>query len=342
MRIDESFHGLSLSSENETANTTPDHHEHTEEGGLLRSVSAVRKFLLLQALSLKLKFLKSCSKMLTPSRTMDPERVLAKAEAFKRKAHRLSLDLRLKSLAEAKKFLREHSVVLWNDKGDLPNLLDATIGRIANDKERTRGKAAENCAAWRMQVLADPEFLDCRFFCKQPTMLHEDLWPYATVFARLNRSRAEDGPALSREARKIVSHLSKEGPSRADHLRKSLKMLTPQEMRAFQRAKLELQNLLILLEQEEPESCPVLDLWENRMPRNIRTKADSISEKDAALHLLTATVRSCVLSPEKNLPRWFLWCSQDSEDLVDSLLGRKECIRVQQGRAGFLIPRRIL
>jgi hypothetical protein len=173
-------------------------------------------------------------------------------------------------------------------------------------------------------------------------MLHESLWPYATVFARLNRARAEEGTGLSREARKIVSHVSKEGPTRSDHLRKSLKFLSPQEMREFQRAKVELQNLLILLEQEEQESCAVLDLWENRMPRSVKVKADSISEKDAALQLLTATVRSCVLTPEKNLPRWFVWCSENSQELVDSLLGKKECIRVRQGKAGYLIPRRIL
>ena len=272
---------------------------------------------------------------------MDPERILAKAQAAKRKAHRLSIELRLKSVSDAKKFLREQSVVLWRDKGDLPNLLDATIGRIANGKERVHGKAAENCSAWRRQLLRDPEFLDCRFFCKQPTALHESLWPYATVFARLNREMAEDGKNLSREADGIVSHVKKEGPTRCDQLRKALKLLSPQEMRAFQRAVLELKNLLILLEQEErqEEKCntTVLDLWENRMPKTVKAKADGIALKDAAVHLFSATVRSCVLTPEKNLSRWFLWCPQDDEELIHDLLRKKDCIRVQQGKTGYLI-----
>src|SRR3972149_7317467 len=151
---------------------------------------------------------------------MDPRRILAKAETWKRRAHRLSLDLRLRSVTDAKKFLREHGVALWNDRGELPNILDALIGRIANGRERVRGKAAENCFAWRGQLLQDPEFLECPFFNRQPTVVYQELWPYFTVVARLNRGRAEPEPLVSRDARKVLNFVAREGPVPSPEIRR--------------------------------------------------------------------------------------------------------------------------
>src|SRR5688572_25099614 len=176
---------------------------------------------------------------------MNPERILAKAEAWKRKTHRLSIDLRLRSVQEATAFLREHGVVLWNAKAELPNLLDAIIGRVANGQERVYGKPAENCYRWREQIMSHPDFLECRFFSKLSTVLHQDLWPFATVFAHINRKKTEEGTnPLSKDARKILAFLQREGPTRTDVLRKALKFSSPEQGRLFHRAKRDLQNHL--------------------------------------------------------------------------------------------------
>src|SRR5262249_39495205 len=106
---------------------------------------------------------------------MQPKTILAKAEAWKRKAHRLSLDLRLRSVSDARKFVREQAVVLWNAKAELPNLADAIIGRVANSAERVHGRPAETCTQWRGQILQDSEFLECNFFRNLSTVLHQDL-----------------------------------------------------------------------------------------------------------------------------------------------------------------------
>src|SRR3990172_9068477 len=108
---------------------------------------------------------------------MDIRRVLARAEDWKQRTHRLSLSLRLKSIAEARKFLREHGAVLWSAKAELPNLLDAIIGRVANGQERVYGKPAGSCYQWRWQLLKDPEFLECRYFRRMSAGVHIDLWP---------------------------------------------------------------------------------------------------------------------------------------------------------------------
>ena len=276
-----------------------------------------------------------------------PERIFAKAEALKRKTHRLSLDLRLKSVGEGASFLREHSLVLWNAKAELPNLLDAIIGRVANGRERVYGKPAENCYRWREQLMSNQDFLECRFFSKLSTVLHQELWPFATVFARENRKRAEAGQGVTKEERKILVFLEQEGPTRTDHLRKALKFNSPEQGRIFHRAKRDLQNHLVLLGKEDPDSkvhthAEILDFWENCMPKNVRTKADQIDPNGGRLKLLSATLQSCVLSNEKRIPAWFTWCDEGVHESLEKLLQKKDFVRVPLKRDCWIVPRKVI
>src|ERR1041384_5322494 len=116
-----------------------------------------------------------------PLRMLTPDKILAKAELWKRKSHRLSLDLRLKSVADARRFLHDDSIVLWNAKAELPNLLDAMAGQVTNGKQRKSGKNASRCDQWRKELIHDSDFVECPFFRNLSTVLHQDLWPYATV-----------------------------------------------------------------------------------------------------------------------------------------------------------------
>lgn len=277
---------------------------------------------------------------------MNSERILAKAEAWKRKTHRLSLNLRLKSVAEAGSFLREHSIVLWNAKAELPNLLDAIIGRVANGQERVYGKPAENCYRWREQIMKNSEFLECRFFCKLSTVIYQDLWPYITVFARANRKKAEE-ESRAKEVRKILGFLNDEGPTRTDVLRKALKFTTPEQGRAFHRAKKELQNRLVLLGKEDQESqvhthAEVLDFWENCIPKSVRTRADQIDEATSSLKLLSTTLQSCVLTSEKRISSWFAWTDTGLKEPLEKLLQRKDFVRIPFKNDLWIVPRKIL
>lgn len=277
---------------------------------------------------------------------MEPRQMLARAEAWKRKSHRLSLDLRLKSVQEAKKFLKEHSLVLWDSKGELPNLLDAILGRIANEKERSEGRPCETCLRWREQLLKDAELVDCLFFRKFSTALHQELWPSATLFARKNRSLAEEGGTVSREALKIMKFLSQEGASRTDEIRKALRYNTPPQARLFHRAKRELQERLIVLTAEDVDAKgrgkETLTFWSNRMPKQVLARAEQTGESEARLKLLGATLDSCVLSDEKNIRRWFVWDSKDPRESVEELIARKTLVRVQHQKQSWIIPRKLL
>ena len=277
---------------------------------------------------------------------MNPERILTKAAAWKRKTHRLAIDLRLRSVPEAAAFLREHGVVLWNAKAELPNLLDAIIGRVANGQERVYGKPAENCYRWREQIISNPDFLECRFFLKLSTVLHQDLWPSATVFARMNRKKAEDG-AVSKDARKILGFLQKEGPTRTDVLRKALKYSSPEQGRLFHRAKRDLQNHLVILGKEDHLSkahthAEILDLWENCMPKNVRTKSEQLDENGGRTKLLSMTLQSCVLSNEKRISSWFAWCDNGISDSIEKLIQKKDFVRVPYKKDTWIIPRKVI
>jgi hypothetical protein len=264
---------------------------------------------------------------------MSPDRILAKAEAWKRKSHRLSLNFRLKSISDANNFLREHSVVLWNAKAELPNLLDAIIGRVANGQERVYGKPAENC-------------YQCRFFKNLATVVHQDLWASITVFARRNRKQAEETPS-SRDIKKILAFLNREGPTPTDILRKELRYTTVEQGRIFHRAKRELQNRLIIIGKTNDRTdththAEILDFWENWIPRQIKTKADQMDESSASMKLLSATLNSCIVSAERRIPRWFTWTDGGIKESLEKLVQRKDFVRIQHRKDSYIIPRKIL
>ena len=276
---------------------------------------------------------------------MDPRRILLKVEALKRKSHRLSLDLRLKSLNDAKKFLREHAVVLWNGRSELPSLLDAMVGRIAKGRERNNGKAAENCFFWRAQLLEDPEFVECNFFQKQPTAPRQDLWPAITVFSRINRRQAENGLLVSRDARRILAFVDKEGPTSVDELRRVLKFSGPSGARLFSRAKKELFDKLIVSGdniRHGKSHREVIDFWENRIPKSIRAKADQTSERDAKNYLLSATLSSSIMSNEKKMKGWFGWTNDSLHNALENLLHKKDFRRIRYRQNSWIIPSKVL
>lgn len=278
---------------------------------------------------------------------MEPLRILSKAEVWKRRTHRLTFDLRLRSMPEARKFIREQSAVLWNTRAEIPNLMDAMVGRIANGNERASARLAENCALWREQILQEPEFLECNFFRKRSTVLHQDLWPYATVFAKLNRKKATNEHLVSKEARKILTFIHNEGPSQPDQVRRALKFNSVAEKRSFHRATQELQDMLIVLSREvrDAESrkkIETLDFWENCLPKSQLNKSDHLSASEAEMKLLSAALHGSVLTPEKNISKWFQWCNEHCSDALEKLIERKEFLRIKQGKITWIVSRKAL
>ena len=132
-----------------------------------------------------------------------------------------------------------------------------------------------------------------------------------------------------------------------DPLKRALKFSGAAESRLFRRAKKELQSLLIIVAREVPDTegktaAEVLDLWERSMPKPVRARADQLSEKDAKLSLLSATLNSCVLSREKNVRHWFSWCRDDFGELIQTLVQKRDFLKVQHRKKMWIIPRKVL
>jgi hypothetical protein len=272
---------------------------------------------------------------------MDSDKLITRAEAWKKKSHCLSMDLRLRSFNQAKKFVKEHSIVLWTTKAEAPNLLDAILGRIATGKERQQGKASENCDIWRKQLLMDPEFLECKLFRQHFTAVYQDLWPYIMVFSKLNSESGEHGAGISRDAKRILNYLKKEGPTESDLVKKALKYSSASEARQFLKAKSELQSLLILLAREN-SGRSTLCLWEHVVPKPIRSAADKITSAEAGAKLLTAALNCSVLVNEKQVPNLFNWANGESSDWARCLLDSRTFVRVPRRNDSWIVPRRIL
>ncbi|HSE39505.1 MAG TPA: hypothetical protein VLH08_01965, partial [Acidobacteriota bacterium] len=226
----------------------------------------------------------------------------------------------------------------------IPNLLDAILGRIATGKERQQGKASDNCNNWRKQLLMDPEFLECKLFRKQSTAVYQDLWPYITVFSKLNSETGENGAAISRDAKRILNYLKKEGSSQSDVIKKALRYSSSSEARQFLKAKAELQSLLILTSCEDSDcsSRSTLCLWENAVPKSVRSAADKISCAEAGAKLLSAALTSSVLVNEKQLPKLFNWANGESADWAKYLLESRTFMRVPRKNDNWIVPRRVL
>jgi hypothetical protein len=275
---------------------------------------------------------------------MEPERILARAGAWKRKTHRLSLDLRLKSVSEAKKFVREHGAVLWNTKAELPNLLDATLGRVARGKERVSGKTAENCSLLRDQLLGDAEFVECRFFRRRGTVLHQDILPFVAWFARRNKQRVIQEGGASGEARRLARFLDREGPIDSDKVRRALRWNGANDSRKLARARRELEDLLVILPRPDSNGDAgrsLLDFWEASMPRPA-PRTDQLSEQDAGWGLLNAILDSCVLVLEKDLDKWFPWCDETPREWLERPACSRKFLRIDHHKQNWIVSRKVL
>ena len=189
--------------------------------------------------------------------------------------------------------------------------------------------------------------MECNFFRKRSTVLHQELWPYATVFAKLNRKKATNDQLISKEARKILTFIQNEGPSQPEQIRRALKFNSVAEKRSFNRAAQELQDLLIVLNREvrDPESrkkTETLDFWENSLPKSQVNKSDHLSASEAEMKLLSVALHGSVLTPEKNISKWFQWCNENCSDALEKLIERKEFLRIKQGKTTWIVSRKAL
>jgi hypothetical protein len=108
---------------------------------------------------------------------------------------------------------------------------------------------------------------------------------------------------------------------------------------------MELHSYLILAIRSESmrrEEGPILDLWENSMPRTVKAAAEKITEKEAGAKLLSASLNSSILACEKQLPRWFTWANGESADWAESLVASRNFMRIARRGDNWIIPRKIL
>lgn len=195
--------------------------------------------------------------------------------------------------------------------------------------------------------MSDLEVLECHLFRKRPTVIHQDLWPYLAVCARANRGRIEEDDSLSREAQRVLSFVAAEGPTRSDLLRRSLKLHSAAENRGYQRAVRELCDRLVLVCKEDQDShgrgrSSVLECLENTLPKQLRSRAESLSEKESSSRLIAATLNSCVVVAENNLKRLFPWSRLDAKEILEIMVRNRDCLRIKCGQSAWLVSRKAL
>jgi hypothetical protein len=116
------------------------------------------------------------------------------------------------------------------------------------------------------------------------------------------------------------------------------------EGRTFQRAVRELSERLVTVTKEDDAGSrvAVLECLESALPRTLKTRSESVSEKEACARLMAATMNSCVMTHEVNLKRWFPWCRLDSREILDMMVRNRDCVRVQTQEGAWVVSRKAL
>jgi hypothetical protein len=130
---------------------------------------------------------------------------------------------------------------------------------------------------------------------------------------RAELARREDDP--------LLRHLAEAGPSQLDDLQLELG-LTPKELRRL-RAPLERCGAVVarsFVYEEPHRHTSELARWDQRFPEP--------DEGGGLAALVVAGVRAAVVSPERELPRWFPWWE---DGLVERLVGEGTLVRPEDG-----------
>ena len=239
------------------------------------------------------------------------------AELRERRAFecRLTADRALGSLDEADAFLRDRGLLTRTPDSALPSLYEAS-------HEDPRQPGSPGFATWPATKwpwfgeLAGRGYLVVAVHRGKNLLVTSDVAGLLDPICRaeIDRKRADPGWA------RLLDHLAAAGPSSVGDLRTELG-LTPQALRSL-RAQLERCGAIVSRSLRVTAGgghlhTSALARWDQAYPGTVEAGADP---RRALQDLVAAGVRAAVVSPERELRRWFSWQWYWADSLVGDLV----------------------
>ena len=248
------------------------------------------------------------------------------AELRERRAFelRLTADRALESLDEADAFLRGRGLLTRTPDSALPSLYEA--GQEDPYQPGSPGFATWPATKWPwFGELGERGYLVVAVHRGKNLLVTSDVARLLDPICRaeIERMRAAD-PGWAR----LLDHLADAGPSSVDDLRTELG-LTRQALRSL-RAPLEQSGAIVsrslrVTAGEAHQHTSELARWDQAYPGTGEAGADP---RRALQDLVAAGVRAAVVSPERELRRWFSWPWYWADSLVGELVGNARLRRV--------------
>lgn len=269
-------------------------------------------------------------------------------ELRRRRRHecRLTPDRALQSIEEAHAFLRDRGMLTRTPDGSLPSLYEACHEEPYLPGSRGFGSWPATKWPWAGELADRADVHALKIHRSKTIMLTDETLALVDPICRAELARMQSAdPGWHR----LLAHLADAGPSIAEDVQTELG-LGSKELKAL-RYPLERCGALVSRSVVLPGSGgghvhgSELARWDQAFPAEPARKrgvtavpAGPAALVDLLAGLLVAGVRAAVLTPERELAKWFSWRWLYSADLVDRLLADGSLIRPAPGWLAALDP----
>ena len=263
----------------------------------------------------------------------------AQLKAYRAKTYRLRPALKLKSTAEAVKFVNQRGFVyFWPIKGvELPSLWVAVAGnRPVADAHDDPGHVTWR---WKDSMLGARQWHYAKLLRGKATIVSLKTLPYFYALSENYGDREQDylqqyaEGRLTQEAKVIFETLLHKGALDTVTLRREARMTSPESNARFERALTELQTGLKILPIGVAEAGAwryafIYELVDRYFP-DLAEQARDIGRAEARAHLIDLYLRSVGAATEKQIAQLFHWKPDEVARGVAGLLGRRKARRAE-------------
>ena len=248
-------------------------------------------------------------------------RRLAELEKLRAFECRLTPDRALETLDEAELFLRERGLLTRTADSALPSLFEACHEEPYARESRGFGRWPATKFRWFGELGARGH-LSLAIHRGKSLLVTDEIADLIDPICRAELARME---AEDEGWAQLLRHLADVGPSELEDLQLEL-ALTPKELKSL-RSPLERCGAIVarpIVYEEPHRHTSLLARWDQPHPEPTRGR----EPRQAFGDLLCAGARAAVLTPERELRRWFSWRWHWDDGLVEELVVAGRLLRI--------------
>jgi hypothetical protein len=237
---------------------------------------------------------------------------------------RLTPDRALETLDEAETFLRDRGMLTRTTDSSLPSLFEACHEEPYAPDKAGFGQWPRTKWGWSFALAQRPGVYAPKIHHRKKTLyVSEEI---ARLLDPILRAEIERMHASDENWARLLDHLADAGPSTSDDLKTELGV-KPKELKKVL-APLELCGVVVTRAIEPREDGEVAGFEYIRWDQLFPVAACGDGSLDS---LVAAAVHAAVVSPEKEVPRWFAWRWRFDSDLLDRLVSEGRLERPEPG-----------